>query len=198
MSGVLRTVTVWWVVILGSIASLSGCSLPRVVVPHDPLTAEEHVTLGEAYRLKGLREAAEREFQAALNRHPEHVPALVGLGNLSFDSDASQTAEEYYRRALAQDPNHPHANNNLAMVYLSRGERFSEAEQLARKALQGPPGLRPYVFDTLITLYLKQGRVEEARTTLSEIPQDGLPDDETLRNRFRQLRAELTDRPAPP
>jgi pentatricopeptide repeat protein len=196
MRGGLLTAAVSFL-ILCSLA-LSGCSLPRVVVPHDPLTAEEHVTLGEAYRLKGLREAAEREFHAALNRHREHVPALVGLGNLSFDSGDSQSAEEYYRRALVQDPNHPHANNNLAMVYLSRGERLPEAEQLARKALQGPPGLRPYVFDTLITLYIRQGRLEEARTALSEIPQDGLPDDETLRNRFRQLRAELTDRPTPP
>jgi pentatricopeptide repeat protein len=197
MSALLRTVVVSSALAC-SMISVGGCSFPRVVVPHDPLTAEEHVTLGEAYRHKGLSDAAEREFQAALNRRPEHVPALVALGNLSFDSGTSQAAEDYYRRALAQDPTHPHANNNLAMVYLSRGERLPEAEQLARKALQGPPGLRPYVLETLITLYIKQGRLEEARTVLSEVQQDGLPEDETLRNRFRQLRAELTDRPATP
>jgi pentatricopeptide repeat protein len=189
---------VCFVLMLGGLAALSGCSLPRVVVPHDPLTAEEHVTLGEAYRVKGLREAAEREFQTALQRHPDYVPALVSLGNLSFDAGPSPAAEKYFRRALAQDPNHPQANNNLAMVYLSRGERLSEAEELARKALQGPPGLRPYVFDTLITLYLKQGRLEDARTALDEAEQGVPPKDETLRDRFRQLRAELTDRPTNP
>ena len=198
MSPVVRAICGCCVLMLCGMASLSGCSLPRVVVPHDPLTAEEHVTLGEAYRLKGLREPAEKEFQAALQRQPDHVPALVGLGNLAFDAGEFQAAEEYYRRALVHNPDHPHANNNLAMVYLSRGERLPEAEQLARKALQGPAGLRPYVFDTLITLYLKQGRVEEARSALEEAQRDGLPEDERLRDRFRQLRAELTDRPVPP
>jgi tetratricopeptide (TPR) repeat protein len=193
-----RPAAIVMLAMLGGTAAVSGCSIPRVVVPHDPLTAEEHVTLGEAYRVKGLREAAEKEFQTALQRHPEYVPALVSLGNLSFEAGAAPAAEGYYRRALSQDARHPQANNNLAMVYVSQGERLAEAEQLARTALQGPPGLRPYVLDTLITLYLKQGRLEEARNALDEAERDIPSHDAALRHRFQQVRAELTGRPPHP
>jgi tetratricopeptide (TPR) repeat protein len=166
------------------------------VVPHDPLTTEEHVTLGEAYRGKGLYDAAEKEFQAALRRDQNHVPALVALGNLAFETGGFAAAEAYYRRALRQAPDHPHANNNLAMVYIAQGQRLEEAESLAKKALQGPSALRPYVLDTLISLYLKQDRTADAEQALDEAERSLSHDQSPLREHFKTLRAELTTRPS--
>ena len=41
---------------------LSACSdLPHVRVSHDPLTPEEHVTLGLTYEVQGHRDLAARE-----------------------------------------------------------------------------------------------------------------------------------------
>jgi tetratricopeptide (TPR) repeat protein len=181
------------------IPALTACSMiPRVVVPHDPLTAQEHVTLGEAYRTKGLQDAAEKEFQAALRRDPNNVPALVALGNLAFDGGELTKAEGYFRGALGHAPDHPHANNNLAMVYMTQGQRLDEAESLARKALQGPPALRPYVLDTLISLYLKQGRTTDAAQALEEAERSLSDSSESspLRDHFKALRTELTSRPS--
>ena len=182
-----------------AILELMACSLiPRVVVPHDPLTAQEHVTLGEAYRTKGLQDAAEKEFQSALRGDPTNVPALVALGNLAFDAGELTGAEEYYQRALNHAPDHPHANNNLAMVYLTQGQRLDEAEALARKALQGPAALRPYVLDTLISLYLKQGRTTDAAQALDEAERSlsNSSEPSPLRDHFKALRTELTSRPS--
>jgi Tfp pilus assembly protein PilF len=176
---------------------MSGCSLTkRVVIPHDPLTAQEHVALGEAYQAKGLKEAAEKEFRAAIDREADYVPALVSLGNLAFENGDLQQAEDYYRHALQRQPDHPQASNNLAMVYLTRGERLAEAEQLVHNALKGPSSLRPYVLDTLVGLYLKQGRLNEAAAALDEAEKSVTAGPESLREHFKQLRTELTNRPA--
>jgi tetratricopeptide (TPR) repeat protein len=177
--------------------SMNACSLAkRVVIPHDPLTAQEHVALGEAYQAKGLKEPAEKEFRAALNREADFVPALVSLGNLAFENGDLQQAEEYYRHVLQRQPEHPQASNNLAMVYLTRGERLAEAERLAHQGLKGPAGLRPYVLDTLVALYIKQGRFNEAEAALDEAEKSVTAGPEALRERFKQLRTELTNRPA--
>jgi Flp pilus assembly protein TadD len=175
---------------------IGGCSLSkRVVIPHDPLTASEHVALGEAYQAKGLKEPAEKEFRAALDREADFVPALVSLGNLSFENGDLQQAEDYYGHALQRQPEHPQASNNLAMVYLTRGERLAEAEQLAHQGLKGPASLRPYVLDTLVALYMKQGRFNEAEAALDEAEKSVTAGPEALRERFKQLRTELTNRP---
>ena len=50
-------------------ASLSACSnLPQVHVLHDPLTPEEHVTLGLTYEVQGHRDLATREYRTALTQ----------------------------------------------------------------------------------------------------------------------------------
>ena len=88
--------------LLGWLSGLQACSgLPRVVVLHDALTAEEHMALGTTYEAQGARDLAAREYHAAMTDRTDYAPALVALGNLAFDSGALDEAEEYYRRALA-------------------------------------------------------------------------------------------------
>lgn len=159
---------------------------------HDPLTPEEHVKLGMSYEAQGLKEMAAQEFQAALRQQSGYTPALVGLGNLSFEGGALQEAEGYYRRALDADPDHPGANNNLAMVYLSRGERLDEAERLARNALKQGGPLRPYILDTLANIYVRQERCQEAKTALEEAEAVTSSANKILHERLAQLRRELT------
>jgi len=163
-------------------------------VLHDPLTPDEHVKLGTSYQEQGLRELATKEFQAALGRKREYAPALVGLGNLSFEAGSLRDAEEYYRRALAVAPDDPSANNNLAMVYLSRGERLDEAERLARKALEQGGPLRPYVLDTLAGVYVRLKRYREATAALDEAEALAPLENKILRERLAELRRELAAR----
>jgi tetratricopeptide (TPR) repeat protein len=174
------------------LGALQACSsFPHIVVLHDPLTPEEHATLGATYEGQGFKEMAAREYQAALHQQDDFTPALIGLGNLSFESGALREAEDYYRRALDAAPYHPGASNNLAMVYLSRGERLDEAERLARIAVEQAGPLRPYILDTLAKIYARTGRYQEAKAALAEAEAAAPSENKTLRERLAQSRQEL-------
>ena len=59
--------------------SLMGCSLPRIIILKDPLTAEEHLNLGVAYEKQGEFEPAIKEYKAAAKKLPR---AYLYLGNV--------------------------------------------------------------------------------------------------------------------
>jgi tetratricopeptide (TPR) repeat protein len=185
-----RILILVFVAVIG--VSFSACSdLPRVRVLHDPLTPEEHVTLGLAYEVEGRPELAAQEYDGALRKKHGYMPALIGLGNLAFNRGALEEAEAYYRQALITAPEDPGVNNNLAMVYLTQQEKLDEAERLANLALaQGGP-LQPYVLDTMAHIYVRQGRYYEAQTALNNAEALAPPYDRTLHQRLAQLQQEL-------
>jgi tetratricopeptide (TPR) repeat protein len=185
-----RILIVVFVAVIG--ISFSACSdLPRVRVPHDPLTSEEHVRLGLAYEVEGRAELAAREYDGALRKNHGYMPALIGLGNLAFDRGALEEAEAYYRQALITAPEDPGVNNNLAMVYLTQQEKLDEAERLTNLVLaQGGP-LRPYVLDTMAHIYVRQGRYREAQTALTNVEALAPLYDRAFHQRLTQLQQEL-------
>lgn len=173
-------------------AGLSACSdLPQVRVLHDPLTPEEHVTLGLTYEVQGHRDLAAREYRTALTQSAGYVPALIGLGNVAFAEGELEESETYYRQALAASPEHPGANNNLAMLYLAKGTGLDEAERLALRALAERGPLKPYVLDTLAHVYARQGRYKEAVAVLEEAEAVAPAQDGILHERLIRLRDEL-------
>ena len=179
--------------VVGVEVAFSACSdLPGVRVLHDPLTPEEHVTLGLTYEIEGRLEMAVQEYESALKQQQGYAPALIGLGNLAFERGEVSEAETFYREALATDPEDPGANNNLAMLYLTERENLDEAERLASQALtQGGP-LRPYVLDTMAHIYARQGRYREAQTTLNKAEALAPFYDRPLHQRLARLQQELT------
>jgi Flp pilus assembly protein TadD len=186
------------VILVSACLLVPACSwLPRPVTFHDPLTAHEHVVLGETYVKQGHLEPAAHEFEAAVKREPDNVPALVALGNLAFHIQSWDQAEALYRRALLVDPNHAAAANNLAMVYLTRGERFDEIERLARHALQQDSHLTPYIYETLATLYVKQGRLGEAQAAAGQAEASIMPMDKPLQDRLAELRRDIAGHSSP-
>lgn len=173
-------------------AGLSACSnLPQVRVLHDPLTPEEHVTLGLTYEVQGHRDLATREYRTALTQEAGYVPALIGLGNVAFAEGELEESEAYYQQALETSPEHPGANNNLAMLYLARGGNLREAERLALRALAQKGPLQPYVLDTLAHVYARQGRYEQAVAALEKAEAVAPPQDKLLRERLIRLRDQL-------
>lgn len=179
-------------IVLG--AGLSACSnVPHVRVLHDPLTAEEHVMLGLTYEGRGHRDLAANEYLAALAQEAGFVPALIGLGNVAFAEGELEASETYYQQALATSPEHPGANNNLAMLYLTKGANLQEAERLALRALAQRGPLQPYVLDTLAHVYARQGRYEEAVAALDEAEASAPAQDKILHERLLRLRHHILD-----
>jgi tetratricopeptide (TPR) repeat protein len=147
-----------------------SCSAARsihVVTLRDALSPDEHVALGVAYEREGKRDLARQEYELALRGQPDHVQALVNLGNLSAQEGSFNNAEGWYRRAVRVGGKQaaPGANN-LAWLYMTQGKRLSSAESLARKAVAWDPKLE-YV-DTLVQILIKAGKPIEAGRAIDD------------------------------
>lgn len=172
---------------------LLGCSgFPRLVILHDPLTAQEHVQLGVTYEEQGEWERALAEYRAALTKDDQHLQALVNLGNVHTQLHRYPEAERYYRKVLKLDANHPMANNNLVWILMIQGTDLAEAEGLIMKAIISDSNRRAVYLDTLTYLYLKLGRLVEALSALEEAETHLIPSDGSLKAHLAVTRALVT------
>jgi Flp pilus assembly protein TadD len=113
---------------------LSACSMPRVVILKDPLTAGEHVDLGVAYERKGMLDLAEKEYLKAADKQDGWAVPYFNLGNIAYGKNDMKAAEKYYRKALELDKLNPDIMNNLASLLHDMG-RDEEARSLIDRAL---------------------------------------------------------------
>jgi hypothetical protein len=83
--------------------------------------------------------AAVEGYQTALNRWPQSLTALMGLGNSLYKLGDLPSAEDAFRNAADTHPRAGAAYNNLAQVLMEQGRNL-EALEAARKAvsLGGP------------------------------------------------------------
>lgn len=125
-----------FMLILLCFCALVSCSLPRIIVLEDPLTPEEHISLGLAYERKGELDPAFEEYRRASKKLPE---AFLYMGNVAFQKGDLDDAETYYRRAIRERPALADAYNNLAWLLYTRDENLAEAETLALKATELKP-----------------------------------------------------------
>jgi tetratricopeptide (TPR) repeat protein len=124
----------------------SGCSLPRIIVLEDPLTPEEHLTLGIAYEKNGELAPAIKEYKLAVKKLPL---AYLYLGNIYFQKGELGKAEKNYREVIGKDPKNADAHNNLAWLYYTKKENIDEAKRLVLKALELNPSKGDIYRDTL-------------------------------------------------
>ena len=154
--------------ITGVVLILSGCSLPRVIVLHDPLSAGEHDSLGGIYESQGKPDLALEQYREALQQDKKHVPSLLLLGDLLYREKDYAGAESALTKAVALDPKNGDACNNLAWVYIETGTNLVKGRELVLRALTLTPDHRPYYLDTLGVLLLQLGNAEDAIPALNE------------------------------
>ena len=131
--------------ILCLVLLLGACSLPRIAVIKDPLSAEEHLQRAVIAERQGQYELALREYREAARDLPL---ARLGMANVYFLTGRLDDAEQEYRRVIRRFPENPDAHNNLAWLYFSQEMRLEEAERLATEAVSLDPG-NPDFLDTL-------------------------------------------------
>ncbi len=164
----LFSLTGWPVIVFAALLMLSGCSLPRIIVLHDPLSANEHDDLGRSYESKGEDGLALEQYREALKKDPKHLPSLLLLGDLSYRMKSYDDAASAYEKALALEPGNEDVHNNLAWVYIQTGKKLGKAKELITEALELNPAHRPYYLDTLGVVLLKTGNVTAAIDALKE------------------------------
>lgn len=155
-------------IIITAVIFLSGCSLPRIIILHDPLSAGEHDKLGLIYEAQGKLDLALEQYQEALKQDKKHVPSLLLLGDLLYRTKEYAGAESALTKAVDLDPKNGDACNNLAWIYIQTGSKLIKGRELIIRALTINPDHRPYYLDTLGVLLLKLGNGGDAIAALNE------------------------------
>ena len=154
------------VIVCLGILTFSACTnIPKIIVLNDPLSADEHISLGLSYELKGEYDPAIEEYDKALRKDKKNYIPLYYSANVYYRKKEYGQAEDYYNKALKIVPENGDIHNNLSWVYIDTG-RFEEAEGEIEKALKIKKD--PYYMDTRANLYDRMGRYEDAISVLQE------------------------------
>jgi tetratricopeptide (TPR) repeat protein len=97
----------------------------------------------------GRWEEARRKYELLLAALPEHVDAMVNLGNILHLSGADTRAAAFYLQALGLEPQHVEANYNLANLLEDRGD-LENAVVFYRRALRADPDFAPAHFNLAV------------------------------------------------
>ncbi len=134
---------------------LSACSIPRIVVLSDPLTAQEHNDLGVSYELMGETELALKEYELAFKQDRKWDQPLVNYGNVHAGLENWDAAQSSYQNALKRNPQNPEAMNNLAYVLLKQ-DQSDDALVWSGRAVEIQPD-NPHFLNTHAQAYYKTG-----------------------------------------
>ncbi|HEY6722346.1 MAG TPA: PA2778 family cysteine peptidase [Burkholderiales bacterium] len=108
----------------------------------------------------GPLESARAAYEGTVERWPDNLVALMGLGNTAYRSGDFEAAEHVFRRATLAHPRSAAAHNNLAQT-LADLDRYDEALAEARVAvgLGGPlAGTSVRTMDAIVS---RTGRGEQ-------------------------------------
>ena len=150
---------IWCVLLVGML--LGGCSLPRLIVLNDPLSARQHNDLGVAYEQRGDYDLAMREYWRAAELDRDWAVPLVNLGNVHASQSDWPAAVASYEEALMINSDSVEAMNNLAWA-LVQAARPAEALSWARQAVATASD-DPHCWDTLAAVYQALQRPADAR-----------------------------------
>ena len=91
---------------------------------------------GEPIRLNAYAEID--HYKEILRKDPNNLQALIGVGNLYFDTKQDLLAIENYRKALAIDPANANVRTDMAVCYRRSGNPDQAIEEL-KKAISTSP-----------------------------------------------------------
>ena len=84
------------------------------------------------------------------------------------ESSWNRKLEELYHEAIAEDPENPTWNNNLAWFYVEGGMVPQKAVELAQQAVEHAPKKTTFL-DTLAWAYLRNGQYRKALRTFEQV-----------------------------
>jgi tetratricopeptide (TPR) repeat protein len=146
----------------------------KAMLSVDPLLAEAHMLLGNAYVGKGARELkgeAIAEFRQALELKPSLVAARFYLAGVYLDLGRSGMARDELQTALSQSPGQPQflASLGEAERRLGNGRRAAEVLRQSLQIDASSPETRYYLALALLDL----GQRDEGILELERVVQSG-------------------------
>jgi Flp pilus assembly protein TadD len=120
----------------------------------ETLSMEGFALLARVYRTQDRLSEITSEFDAVAQKRRRNVAARLMSAVAVHTAGNVVDAERRYQEILKIDPKSALAANNLASIYLERGENLDYAEQLAETALAQQPEAE--IFDTLASIQSKR------------------------------------------
>ena len=126
------------VALLAASILLFGAAEPCDGGVSDSIRVEAEARYEEGRRLldSGNVDAAAERFQEALDLHPGHAPALVGVGHVHLSRGDLGAAEKAFLAARAKQRKYAPAHNGLGLVYLQKKRGLQWAVQYFRDAIE--------------------------------------------------------------
>jgi len=115
----------------------------------------------------GRVDEASRVLDSARAAAADEPDVLYDLSQAYNRLGQNHTAEDVLRQVLKLDPFHPGASNDLGYAWAEQGRNLSEAEALARVAVNADPDDAAKL-DSLGWVLYKRGRFDEARAALEQ------------------------------
>jgi len=147
--------------------SPSAEEMLKRVIGQDAGNISAYGLLGEIYLSERRLEAARLEYEKAVTNNPTSVPANTIVAMILEAQSKFAEATRRYQRVLELDLNAVVAANNLACLYLDRGDNIDLALQLAQRAKKTLPN-DPRVNDTLGWIYYQKKLSTQAIAALQE------------------------------
>ena len=136
-----------------------------------PATAREpdYALAVAALEQAGQPVAARESYRSLLERWPDNLIGLIGLGNVEFGRKDLAASEGAFRRASVAHPSSAVAFNNLAHVLSLQG-RLEEAERAARAAVALAGPTLPQAQDTLEAIVKLQQEGKQVPSPVTNRP----------------------------
>jgi tetratricopeptide (TPR) repeat protein/tRNA A-37 threonylcarbamoyl transferase component Bud32 len=125
----------------------------------DPMSADVHAALAEAYRRQGRMDAAKKEFQTAIDLAPDEWRWPYLLGALELDNGDYAGAQASLKTALQKTPDNALVLYNLGVAY-RKDNKLTEAQQAYEQSLALNPREDPMM--ALGTVFMLEGKTVEA------------------------------------
>jgi tetratricopeptide (TPR) repeat protein len=155
----------------------------RKAVEYDKTNTDAVEKLGKVEIQEGAADKALALYQQAIKDTPREVIFYVLSGELYESQHNWDQAKNMYQQALAVQPDHPLAANNLAYVILEQGGNVDVALAMAQTARRGLPDY-PNAADTLGWAYYQKGIYQSAIGQFQEAlrlsEKHGMPDSGTV------------------
>ena len=155
-----RLAQIWW----DDHFEADALVLGMAALSQDPGDARKRRWLAERWKETGRLDLALALVKALCKNGTATDDDLFQVGYLSQRLGKEQEAADAYATLLTRSPMHPEANYNLALLLLGASDTVSATEHLER-VLHATPLVHQAYFD-LALLYMRRGRVEDARRTL--------------------------------
>lgn len=125
-----------------------------------PESADLYYNLGNNLSRQGRNDEALAAWASALDRNPDHIPALVNSAIVLAQAGELAEAERRCRRVLDLQPDHPGALSSLGSI-AALGGRRTEALRWFERALQQEPE-RAGTHDSIAQVFAAERRFADA------------------------------------